>query len=415
VSGRLLAAALLAALAVLPGGAAAAPFEVEVPSVEEGQPRIILARRPGRLATLHIRFAAGAVEDGGRAGLARLTQHALLSSNRRVDMTALLMGVHAAAGDLVMETHLRDCGFTLTADRRDFPELARQLATAVLSPQLEARRFPAALARALLDGRRKGGDATLLSQVATLVVDDPRYQNEPHGDRDSLESLTFQDVQAHLRGPLAPANATVVVTGGFDRDEILRLLRSFGGGQASPPSHPSLGLPFRARRAAAQETHVLGYTLRLETPRDAAAARLAAALLDDEFWRRFRQVGVGYSYVVAPLRSAWLDLLVVLLPAHDPSSLDLAPQLLDAVQRLRAGGFDDAQLARARGAARARLAEADRHPVALARLLADGGPDWHGKAVDDELAALDRATLAEVFSRWLTPERTITVYMGPTP
>jgi len=206
-----------------------------------------------------------------------------------------------------------------------------------------------------------------------------------------------------------------VVTGDFDRDEILRLARSFRGGQARPVSRPTLGIPFRTSKPSSSEVNIRAYQVKLETPHDAAVARVAAALLDDELWRRFRQAGLAYSYTAAPLRSAWLDLLAVIVPARDPSSLPLSGYLAETVDRVRAGAFDDLQLARAKRAAQASLAADDRSPPALAQVLANGGVTWHGRAVADELLTLDRSALVAELGRWLAPDRSLVIYLGPTP
>lgn len=413
MSRRLLA--LGVGLLLAPELSRAASFEVEALPPAPGQPRILLARRPGRLATIRILFGAGAVEDGERRGLTRLTQHALLAANRRLDHEALLLDVHAAAADLRVETGVKDSAFVLTADRRDFPRLAKQLAAAVLSPRLDSTRYSRAAALAMIDGRQPGGGATLLSLVASLTMDDGRYLNEPFGERGALESLTFDDVAEHLDRFMSPAQATVIVTGRFDRDDMLRFLRGFRGGRATVPSRPNVTLPIRIRKRAENETYLLGYSLQLSTPRDAAAARLAAALIDTELWKRFRDAGVGYTFTVTPVRTPWLDMLLVLLPAHDPSALDLSSHVLDVIERVRTGRFDDARLDHCRKAALAELEEEDRDPGALARALSRHGETWHGPKVVDALRAMGRAEFIGAISPALERERSLFAYFGPSP
>lgn len=402
------------ALLLLPGAGRAA-YEIEIFPPEAGRPRIVLARRPGKLATMRVVFAAGAVEDGGRRGLTRLTQHALLASNRQVDYEELRLATHAAAGRLDLETDLRESAFTLSADWRDFPSLARILAGAVLAPRLDARRLPQARARALLDGRVSGRGTGFPTLLASLVVEDGRYLNEPFGDGDSLETLTLSDIQDHLTRHFAPANATVVVTGRFDRDEMLRFLRRFRGGLGVASQRPGVNLPARVRRRAASETYLMGYPMRLEAPRDAAAGRVAVAMVEAELWTRFREAGVAYDFEVFPLRAPWIDMLLVVLPAHDPSSLDLSSYLQDTIERVRAGTFTDAQLERARSAALAQLEADDRDPEALARTLSNGGLAWHGKLVVDELRTTDRRGFTAAIAALLAADRSLFAYFGPTP
>jgi hypothetical protein len=412
-------ATLLSACAALaiaaPAAVRAESYEVETPATREGEPTIILAKRPGQTATLRIGFSVGAVEDGTRYGITHLAQLLLVDANRRIDRERLVLGVHASAGSFAVETGLRDCSFTLTADRRDFPELARMLAVAVLQPQVEAGMFRRAVERALLDLAAGRNDDRRLSMLASFAVDDTRYTNAPHGDAGSVESFEFAEAVAHQRAYLVPANATVVVTGSFDRDAVLRMLRSFRGGTGHPTSRAKMALPIKVRRPAPRETHVVAYDLRVATPRDAAAARLATALLQDELWRRFRMAGVGYGFGVTPIVARWLEALLVVVPAHDPSSLDLGPFLDEAIARVRDGGYDDRQLASARAAAETDLAAEDRSPEALALALARGGATWHGAPVAGELAALDRAALSRILGGWMAAERKISIYLGPRP
>lgn len=404
---------IAATLALVAGPAWAQGPEVEAPPSGPGQPQVVLARRPGRTATIQITFSAGSVDDGGLLGLTRLSQHALLVANQGLDHAAFLTGVYASAGQLEVETGLRTCGFRLTADHRDFMALARQLAGAVLAPRLDPARLRDARARALLDAREKGGGLGALSRLASLVIEDGRYINPPYGNETSLWSLGAQEVAGRVAGPLAPANATVVVTGRFDRDEMLRFLDRFSGGTAREVDRPALGVPFRKRVESQRELYLLGHRLEPRTARDVGALRVASALLDEELWRRFRQAGLTYGYSVAPHLSPWLDLLLVMVPAHDPEHTDLTPVLQGAIEAVRAGRYDDAQLERARGAALARLAEEERDPAALAAELASGRLTWRRGEVVEAVRAFDRAALSSILEPWLAKDTAIQIYFGP--
>ncbi|MCM2332383.1 MAG: insulinase family protein [Anaeromyxobacteraceae bacterium] len=404
---------LAAALALAAGAASAQSSEVEVLPPGPGQPQLVLARRPGRTASIQITFAAGSVDDGGLVGLTRLAQHALLVGNQALDHPALLTGVYASAGRLDVETGLRTCSFRLTADHRDFAPLARRLATALLAPRLDGARLKEVRAHAVLDAREKGGRLGALSWVASLVVEDGRYLNPTHGNEATLHSLTVADLERHLAGPLAPANATVVVTGRFDRDEMLRFLDRFSGGKALPVERPALAVPFRKRVEWQQELYLLGHRLEPRDARDVGALRLATALLDETLWTRFRQAGLAYGYSVAPHLSPWLDLLLVTVPAQDAEHSDLTPILQQAVELVRGGRYDDAQLERARGAALARLAEEERDPAALAAELSSSPVTWRRREVAEAVRRLDRAALTAAVEPWLSKETAIQIYLGP--
>ncbi|MBI5068574.1 MAG: insulinase family protein [Deltaproteobacteria bacterium] len=406
--------AIAAALSLVTGLARAEPFDVEHFPGGPDRPAIVLARRPGQQATLRISFAAGAVEDGSRRGLTRLTQQALLAANRRVDYQALHLEIHGAAASLSVETELRESAFTLTADWRDFPGLARSLAEAVLAPRVDVKAMSRARARAVLDGKLPGRGSGLPHLLASLMVEDGRYLNEPYGDGDTPGTISSRDVQAHRERYLAPGNATVVVTGRFDRDEMLRFLRTFRGGRRSESGRPVVQLPVRARRRSSAETYLLAYPLALQSARGAATARMACAVLHAELWKRFREVGIGYTFEVFALRDRWADLLVLVVPAHDPSSVDLGSHLLEAIEAVKAGRFADDAFERARSTALAEMLELDRNPEALAREL-DAGSAWHARATAEAIRNVARADFVADVSAALAGDRALVAYFGPRP
>jgi hypothetical protein len=400
-------AAAALALLLCPGLARPA-FEVEALREGPDRPRLLLAPRTGELATLVIRFEVGAVDDGGLSGLTRLTQHALLAANRRLDLPALRTDLHAAAATLTVETGLRSAQFVLTAHREAFWPLARRLLEAVLSPRLAPDALPRAAARAVHEPVPERADEALVGLVAATALPDGRYRNRPEGDRQILETLGVDDVADHLAHRFTPADATVVLAGAFPRGQALELLRRFRGGSTHPVERPTLAVPVRTTIRSGREVHLVAYPLPLHGPGDGAKARLLGALVEDELWRTFRDAGVGYSFLVAAAPAPWLDLLVVSLPATDPSRLDLRPHLRQVLERIRGDRLEAAALARGRAAALAALRAEDEAAEPLARSLAAGGTAWHGPAVAGALATASPADAAT----WLDPANAIEISFG---
>jgi predicted Zn-dependent peptidase len=404
--------ALAAAIAAAPAAVHAA-LEVEVLPPEPGRPRVLLARRPGPLATISISFAAGAADDGGSPGLTRLAQHALLSANQRVSWDELVLSAWTAGARLSVDTGQRTATFTLTSAAAEFLPLARQLATAVLAPRLVPARFRDAIARAVLDVG--SGDAGLAGLVTAVAATDDAFRRPPHGQRGVLESLDLAEVADHVRRHLCPANATVVVTGAFSRGEVVRLLAPFRGGDPRPPGRIALRLPATERREGEREVNVIGFPLELPRAADAAAARVAVELVHAALWEDFRNSGIGYSFEASVERIPGLDVLVVALPAHDLVEGDLGERLRAVLQRVREGRFSDADLEAARSAAIADLLSVDSRPDALAPALAGGGASWHGAATALALRSLDRAGVVAALRGWLDPARSVHLYVGPHP
>lgn len=393
-------------------GPAAASSELEKFDVPNG-PRVVLARRPGRLATLIVRFDTGSVDDGGQAGLTRLAQHALLSANASLDFVRYGLSLLAASGSLHMETGLRSCSFVLTADRRDFDELAPRLIGALLSPRLDQSRFPDALQRALHDGQQPGKGAGILELIVSTAVADLRYKNQPLGDPEQIELTELAAVERLLQGSLSAANATVVVAGSFDRDALLVRLRKFHGGRRSPIEPPPLELPVRASWRYPSELHVLAWPVRLGAPRDVAVARLLTELMERTLWDRFRESGAAYSFQVEVARSPWLNLFIAALPIRNPSGVDLAGYMLAAVRQVRDGAFDATAFERARAFALGKLSREDEDSGTVATALSDGPTSWFGAETAAALATIDRRIFLETVAGWLGDGAMIGLHFGP--
>jgi predicted Zn-dependent peptidase/Zn-finger nucleic acid-binding protein len=389
---------------------AASPESIEEMAGARGQPRILLAPRSGQTAAVLVRFACGAVDDA-TPGLTRMSQHALLAANQRLDLARYTIDLHAAAATLQMTTGLREAAFLLTADRRDFPLLARRLLDALLDPRFVADRMPAATARASLDA---AAAPEMLEILAPIAVQDGRYLNAPVARRSEIEAITAEQVADHLEGLLSPANATVVLTGAFNRDEALLWLRRDREGRAVPSARARMVVPFSTRRPSPREVHVLAFPLSVAGPRDAACARVAQHLLSDALWRMFRETGVGYSHEVSASRTHWMDVLILTLAAHDTSS-DLGAVLRDTVAKVRYGRFEVREFDRARSAVRGDLLATDADPRQLARELGSGGANWHGAALAAELERLDRAAFVDVVRPWLDASNSVYVYLGRDP
>jgi len=402
----------MAALLLAAGPAGAAEFEYQTFQVSPAHPRIVLARRPGPSATIVISFEAGSVEDERTPGLARVTQHALLGANARGSYEDLLTRAFAAGAQLDVDTGLREATFTLTAERRDFAPLAEQLALMALAPRIDPRRFPAAVERALHDEREPGRGTDLVALLASVAVTDSFYQNPPYGDR-SLDAITQDMVEEHLRGPMSPGNAEVVVTGNFDRDRMLRFLRRFAGGEKQPRARARFDVPLNGQFAADLETHILAYPFEVRSPAQGAAARILAAVLEDRLLQRFRGAGVGYSLLSRHSHSSWHDLLLLVLPAHDPAETDLAPLFRAVVEEVASGALPAESFRLNRDHVWNKLRQIDRDAPRLAQELQGGGESWYGPAVGEAARTMSQSAFASTVSPWLGPESSIYLLFTP--
>jgi predicted Zn-dependent peptidase len=408
-----IAAALALALAAAPARNPPA-FGFEVSRASPRHPTLVLAPRPGDRAVLVVRFDAGVVDDGEAPGTTRLAQHALVVANRRSSHAQLVRDLFEGDATLTMETGLREASFVLEADARSFPRLAATLLEQLLAPSIDPQLLQRARDRALNDERESTGRKDLVARHAPKAIDDWRYQSPPYGDRQSLENLSIGDVRRHLAGPLSPSNATIVAAGAFDPRPLRAAAARLAGGAHAQVPRPRLSTPFSMQIPALREVYLVAFPAAFDTAERTAAARLATALLTERIHEAFRDRGIGYAEAVLAEHRPWIDLFMVLLPAHAPSEHRLAALLEEEIAAVREGRFDDAALERNRAWALAELEQADRDPEALARILAeDPRPRWYGREVAARLRALDRTAVTGHLRALLEDRTAIRVLYSP--
>jgi predicted Zn-dependent peptidase len=392
---------------------AAAPFSSSGYRESPRHPRVVLAPRAGPQATIAIHFHSGSVQDGTSSGLTRVSQYAMLVANRSGSYRSLMLDCFGAGASLEIQTGLRESAFVLTAPQRDFERLARELASMVLAPVLLPARFNEAVERTLHDAREPGHGRDLVSIIAAKVLDDPRYQNDPYGERGAIERISTEEVRAQLQGPLSPANATVVVTGDFVPESVRRWLHKLQGGRAQPQSRADLSTPFGVQVPATQEIFILAYKSSFQTAQQSAAARVLASMIEERVDRVFRDRGVGYSQWIIPFHSPWLDLMVIGLPAHQASDRPLGPDLEDQVIDVREGSFKDDELERNRAHVLAELDEIDRSAPLLAEALGVGEGEWFGPQVVDQVRSLSRQGVLDAAKQIFSEQASVRIFYSP--
>ncbi|NMO23505.1 insulinase family protein [Pyxidicoccus fallax] len=405
-------APLVVLLLLLAPPVLAAPFEVETFRPSAQHPLLLLAPRESDSATLTVIFDVGAMDDGHERGLTRVTQHALLHSNARIDYEKWTLSGYGAAATFEMHTGLHESRFTLTAPAGSFDALARTLLTAILSPRIEERRFEAALDRGGNDSQPLDPSVWLELLLVRTLLDEPRYKQPGLGSLAKIEGMPVETVREHLSKLVAPCNATVIATGRFNAKALRSIVSGVRGGVPNTHKRPELKLPFKRLAPAPREVQVLAYPIRIETPRHAAAARVLASLLEERLFQRFRDAGVGYGFASEPLFTTTLDALALILPAAEKSGIDLSPFLREEVRAVSEGQLEPGAFERHQQSTliRLRLADKDAPRVAEELRAARQRPSWYGPALPDALAALTPDALREVAASWLREESSIQIH-----
>lgn len=418
MSGRLLV--LCACLLSVPAWAG---WNVETVQVSPKHPRVRLAPRPTPTATLVIRFPVGSVDDGLAPGLTRLAQRVLLHANSTEDTRRFHQDLYAAGATLETITQVRECGFELTASKEAFPDLAARLLRLVLAPKPLVKELAVARTMAMNDQVDDASNAHLIGFLAGKIMvmesgEDGGDFNAPvYGDPEMLRQITFPDVKKHLLAKFGPMNATVLATGGFEKEPLLAALAPLSGGKrtkALPRADLQGRLPLTYDLPYNREMHLRVFVMKLVDDTSVAAAHVLAGVLNEHIMWKLRRMGITYSTGTLPVVQEWMDGMVILIPISGGQDLQTDKIIQDAVKEIQEGKLPDGFYLRERAATLASLAAAERDSVSLASLLAtdNGRREWINQTVVDRIGTLDQATFQATVGPWLEEKSTISFIFG---
>jgi len=291
-----------------------------------------------------------------------------------------------------------------------------------------------------LQGGENDPDQMLDTEVTAAAFRSHPYRHPTIGWIDDLRSMTRDDLYGHYRRFYIPNNATLVVVGDVDTDEVLRRAgKHFGAIPAGPdPSRfrvtepPQIG----ERRVVVEREGTTGY-VKIAYPAPAAReADFFPMLVLDGALTGAKGTNLWSSFRGAPpQRKARLYTAIVerglasmvsgaLLPTVQPFLYTLSFTAMDgvplgaleegvmaALERVRAAGFEPAEVIRAKRQLRARLVFENDSVTNVAHQLGYfdivAGPGYYGSLE----AGIDSVTAEEVWEvarRRLAPsQRTI--------
>lgn len=235
-----------------------------------------------------------------------------------------------------------------------------------------------------LQGGEDDPDQLLDTKVTATAFRSHPYRHPTIGWIDDLRSMTRDDLYGHYRRFYLPNNATLVVVGDVDTDEVLRCAeKQFGAipaGAEPPRFHVTEPPQIGERRVVVEREGTTGY-VKIAYPAPAAReADFFPMLVLDGALTGAKGTNIWSSFRGAPpQRKARLYTAIVerglasmvsgaLLPTAQPFLYTLSFTAMDGVQlgaleagaiaaleRVRAQGFDPAEMIRAKRQLRARL------------------------------------------------------------
>jgi hypothetical protein len=291
----------------------------------KGRPELVLIQTDAPTVSMLIAFGAGYADDGSATGVIAQAQTALTHANSAFPLQQWLETAFAGGASLTTSLDPRQANFVLSAPQEEFTALAKPLVAALLSPRLSARAFAALKDRAAPEGSLARDTQMLMHDIEPLVLEGgaPRFAGKPAW-------RNFEEVEEQRRAHFTPANATIVVVGGFEPTKLRALFRASGGTRREY-RRMTTRLGTHARVRSRVKLHLIGYPLPQLSAVEAAAVRVIERRLSAGLTRGLRENGVAYSVDVTPNLTPWFDGLLLVVPTFDESGLSLEQYLTGLV------------------------------------------------------------------------------------
>lgn len=383
----------------------------------------------------------------GKTGISHWVEHMNFKGTRNISREEMKGLVERVGGAWNGYTWVDQTAYVETAsadalDRLLFLE-AERMSSAVYDPtDCDAERT---VVISELQGGENDPEQLLDQEVTATALRVHPYGHPVLGWLQDLESISRDDLYAHYRRHYVPGNATLVVVGDVDPDEVLRRAeRYFGHIPASPVSR----LPRPAEPAQMGERRVLlereggAAYLKMAYPSPAATEpEFMPMLVLDAVLTGAKGVNLWAAFRGAPQRKARLYTRLVdeglaaavsgaLLPTVDPFVYTLSFTAADGVslarleaavdaeiERVRTVGISAEELARAKRQLRARLVFDNDSVTNIAHQLGYFETVAGGDYLANMPSAIHRVTaedVSDVVRRRLAPASRTTGWFQPT-
>lgn len=398
--------------------------------------------RQAPVVTSMVWYGVGSRDEGpGQTGLSHFLEHMMFKGTPRFPYGVLEEGVKRRGGmwnaftsydytayyEVLPAQHLA-FAFEVEADR---------MVGMTFDPDLTVRE------RGIIVSEREGAENHpsfwLNEAFMAAAFQVLPYRHAIIGSKDDIRATTAEALAAHYRRYYRPSNASLVVVGDVDAEQVLRLAeRHFGPLPAGEPvERPALAEPgqeaerrLTVRRPGPHPILQAGYRIPEAAHADQPALTVLAALLSgsssatgaamgrsSRLHRRLIDTGlaVAAGAYVRSLQYAGLFMLSA-APAPSVSLAELEEALFGEVERLREGEVSEEEFVRAKKQLRASwlytLESAMNQAVLLGSTALTRGVERFDRALED-LEAVTPADVLRVARTYLDPRRRTVAHFVP--
>ena len=375
-------------------------------------------------------------ERPGRTGFAHLFEHMMFKGSENVGTGEHFYTIFSNGGTMNGTTNKERTIYyeTMPANQLDaalFLEADRMRSLAIVKENLDNQRNAVQEERRLNYDNVPYGRADVA--IDELAFDNEAYQHSVIGSMADLNAASIEDVAAFFKTYYAPNNAIIAIAGDVDTNRTLERVRAHF--EAIPSQTPPP--PVEVAQPAQQKERRLELDDPLaRLPRIDIGYRIPSSLSPDDdtidvlrevlaggrssrFYERIvrdQQLAVSVQSFVQNSRGPRLFGIEV-TPAANASIEQAERAVYAEIERLKSGPISDAEIERARNAARRQFMGTISNSLSLARNLAEyamyyGDPGrintrW------DRLASFNAADVQRIARQYLTPENRTVVISRP--
>jgi predicted Zn-dependent peptidase len=445
---RTLAAAsvLLPLLAVPPQAIAADPdaskmdLPVRVSRLANGLQVVLHEDHRTPIVAVNLWYHVGSKDEAeGRHGFAHLFEHVMFQGSKHVpEDTYFRFLERAGASDVNGSTADDRTNYHETVPKNRL-ELALWLESdrmGFLLDHVDQQTF--AGQRDVVKNERRQNYENQPYGMLYMYLDEATYPpSHPYhhltiGSPEDLDAASLEDVKQFFRSWYVPNNATLSIVGDVDPDATLKLVdQYFGpippGKTPDRPAPPPVELKGETRVEVEAGVQLPRVVVRWVTPPyfapgDSDLDLLAGVLTGGKSSRLYKRLVYDdqiaqdvTAYQASHQLASTFDIIATAKPGHTPEEIVAA--IDQEIAKVRAGGVDGAELARARTSFVARQAfeledasaKADRLNT-YAHYVGDPGYLKKDLARYDDATA---ATVTEAAKRWLPPDRRVVAVVRP--
>ncbi len=386
--------------------------------------------------TLQFSLPGGSLsEPQGKEGLAKLTGQMLMQSTLQTNAADLADQLAELGTSMSFSAGLYSQTITLTSLSENLAESLAILQQRLLSPAFDGQEFEREKARLLQSIEQKFNQPSWLASIASqrlIYGKASRLATSSFGSRESVASLSLDDVKQFWQNHYRPRGSQLVVVSNLDKSEVLAALvplqqRWLGKAKARPlfiPGHSANGhiIYLLDKPGAVQSILRVG---RLALPYDASGEYFKANLMNFNFGGNFNsrinmnlREDKGYTYGVNSGFSGFRDSgsFIISTDVRQDATADAISQLLNELERYAQTGPNQTELAYMRNAVSQQEALAYATPAQKAAFLMqmlqfDLPPEFVAEQ-NRITATISQSELAQLAATYLPPEQMIIVVVG---